>query len=183
VQLLQRVVCVLAAGNRRLRELRPAGDRLVGRRFAAPHDPPDLEDLPLLARAGRARPAFGLLQEQPGRVDGGDCVGDLDAHPLVARLTTAERLFLGLEGVLDRPPDQVRLIGRDLRQPAKKSDARSKRWVGATCQLEALAPDELAGIVTEEIESLLRESAFNRQVEIEQDERETILRALPSGDA
>lgn len=66
--------------------------------------------------------------------------------------------------------------------PAKKEDKRSRRWEGETCQLEALAPDQLAAIVDDEIRSLIRPDQFNRQVEIEQDERRQILKALPTGE-
>ena len=42
--------------------------------------------------------------------------------------------------------------------PPKRSDTRSKTWQGGTCQLEALAPDQLAAIVRD---------AINRQIDLD----------------
>lgn len=67
--------------------------------------------------------------------------------------------------------------------PAKASDARSKRWVGETCQLEALPPDALASVLRAEIEEhwLDRDLLAADRAEEEITQRK-ILRALP-GDA
>lgn len=65
--------------------------------------------------------------------------------------------------------------------PAKASDSRSQSWRGETCQLEALAPDVLADIVTAGIESWLSMPKLHAAIEREQDERTQLLHALPSG--
>ena len=65
--------------------------------------------------------------------------------------------------------------------PAKASDTRSRRWTSETCQLEALAPSDLAEIVRDEIELELDLDAYDHQVELEQQDRSELL-ALPRGD-
>lgn len=66
--------------------------------------------------------------------------------------------------------------------PPKKSDGRSKRWAGETCQLEALPPNTLARIVEMGIEHFLDTDTLNENREAEQQERRKISYALPSGD-
>jgi hypothetical protein len=65
--------------------------------------------------------------------------------------------------------------------PPKRSDSRSRRWSGETCQLEALAPDVLARIVRGAIESRLDLALWERQVETEGEDRTALYRALPAG--
>ena len=65
--------------------------------------------------------------------------------------------------------------------PPKASDSRSESWTGGTCQLEALAPDELATIVRDAIENLFAADVLNRQIEREHDDVNGLLRALPRG--
>jgi len=65
--------------------------------------------------------------------------------------------------------------------PPKTSDSRSSGWAGETCQLEALAPDDLAAIVTAAIEEWFNLDRLADQVEIEREERTQLLRALPAG--
>ncbi len=67
--------------------------------------------------------------------------------------------------------------------PAKASDSRSGNWTGGTCQLEALAPDELAMIIATEIESLFAIDVLERQILREHDDVNGLLRALPRGQA
>lgn len=67
--------------------------------------------------------------------------------------------------------------------PAKESDSRSARWSGETCQLEALAPDELALILESEITSWFDDDIFETQIISEEDDRVSLLRALPKGEA
>lgn len=67
--------------------------------------------------------------------------------------------------------------------PAKESDSRSARWSGETCQLEALAPDELALILESEITSWFDDDIFETQIISEEDDRVSLLRALPRGEA
>jgi hypothetical protein len=66
--------------------------------------------------------------------------------------------------------------------PAKKSDKRSAKWQGGTCQLEALPPDVLAGIVDEAIRDQLDLDLLDEQVEAEERDRIALTRALPSGE-
>lgn len=65
--------------------------------------------------------------------------------------------------------------------PPKKSDGRSKGWQGGTCQLEALAPDQLAAIVREEIENRIDFGTFEAVLSEERQDRAELL-ALPPGD-
>jgi hypothetical protein len=65
--------------------------------------------------------------------------------------------------------------------PPKSSDSRSASWRGETCQLEALAPDDLAALVRDEIESWMDADRLADQVEREGDDRTQLLRALPRG--
>jgi hypothetical protein len=65
--------------------------------------------------------------------------------------------------------------------PPKSSDSRSASWRGETCQLEALAPNDLAALVRDEIESWVDADKLADQVEREGDDRTQLLRALPRG--
>lgn len=65
--------------------------------------------------------------------------------------------------------------------PPKKSDGRSAGWKGETCQLEALAPDQLAEIITAAIEDHL-DLGIYRQVLAQEDLDRAELLALPSGE-
>ena len=67
--------------------------------------------------------------------------------------------------------------------PAKKSDGRSARWNGETCQLEALPPDALADLVEEGIVSYIDRGRFESQRTIEGADRVQLLLALPEGGA
>jgi hypothetical protein len=66
--------------------------------------------------------------------------------------------------------------------PAKASDARSRAWTGGTCQLEALAPDDLAQIVRDAIEEHLDRDEYHETLVMEQDDRAELL-GLPRGDS
>lgn len=66
--------------------------------------------------------------------------------------------------------------------PPKASDTRSKKWEGETCQLEALAPDQLAAIIREAIEDRLDLGTYRRIVDLERADRAELL-ALPPGEA
>ena len=63
--------------------------------------------------------------------------------------------------------------------PAKSTDRRSSSWSGGTCQLEALAPDQLAEIVKTAILEWFDEDELADQVEQEDQDRDELLRALP----
>src|SRR5207237_734688 len=66
--------------------------------------------------------------------------------------------------------------------PPKSSDSRAKRWTGATCQLEALPPDIIAGLLQQAIESVLDLEQIDRDREIEQQERTELAYLLPPGE-
>jgi hypothetical protein len=65
--------------------------------------------------------------------------------------------------------------------PAKRSDSRSRGWQGGTCQLEALPPDVLAGLVEAAIVAELDMGRFERVLGEEAAERAQLL-GLPSGE-
>ena len=65
--------------------------------------------------------------------------------------------------------------------PPKSSDARTAGWLGvATCQLEALPPNVLAGVVDSAIYQWVDEDVLGEVVEDERDERTQLL-GLPRG--
>lgn len=64
--------------------------------------------------------------------------------------------------------------------PPKASDSRAASWEGETCQLEALAPDDLAAIVERAIVEQLDAKVYRQQVALEKRERAELL-ALPPG--
>jgi hypothetical protein len=65
--------------------------------------------------------------------------------------------------------------------PPKASDGRSRSWEGDTCQLEALAPDDLAAIVRVAIYSRLQGWTFDEQVLAEKKDVAELWRGLPRG--
>jgi hypothetical protein len=65
--------------------------------------------------------------------------------------------------------------------PPKNSDSRSAKWRGATCQLEALAPDALASILRDQIWTSFNRDVFASQVAAEREDRTELLLALPAG--
>ena len=67
--------------------------------------------------------------------------------------------------------------------PPKKSDSRSASWEGGTCQVEALAPDDLAHIVHSAISDYFVHPKLAAQIEAEEADRIALLRALPAGAA
>jgi hypothetical protein len=67
--------------------------------------------------------------------------------------------------------------------PAKTTDSRTRNWQGETCQLEALAPDELATLITDTIENELDHARFDAEVEREHEDVVELWRGLPAGDA
>ena len=62
--------------------------------------------------------------------------------------------------------------------PAKVTDSRSKEWKGGTCQLEALAPDQIAEILETEILDVLDLTRMYRDLMTERDERTELTRLL-----
>jgi hypothetical protein len=67
--------------------------------------------------------------------------------------------------------------------PAGEGDSRAKSWTGETCQLEALAPDQIAEILRAEIKAVLDPGRLAADLEIEAVERRSIALALPSPEA
>lgn len=69
--------------------------------------------------------------------------------------------------------------------PAKTTDSRARGWAerrggNGTCQLEALAPDQIAAILREEVERLLDNRIYQEDLAMEEWERTMITRALPA---
>lgn len=62
--------------------------------------------------------------------------------------------------------------------PPKASDSRSKAWEGGTCQLEALAPDQIARLLDEAIRSVVDLQMMKGTLAVEKVEREELTRAL-----
>lgn len=119
-------------------------------------------------------------------------VGDFDpsgvsifeaASEDAARFVKADRVLANLE----IRPVRVALTAEQVESynlptaPPKRSDSRSARWKGETCQLEALAPDQLAAIVRAAIEEHLDFDRLDQILREETDDRAELL-ALPPGD-
>src|SRR5215213_9277393 len=68
--------------------------------------------------------------------------------------------------------------------PPKSSDSRAKNWQGvATCQLEALPPDVLAGLLDATIKTYINLAVYEQDLRAKGEERRRITRALPAGTA
>lgn len=59
--------------------------------------------------------------------------------------------------------------------PPKATDTRSRTWVGDTCQLEAMPPDQLAELVRGAIEAELDHELYEETIETEREERDRII--------
>lgn len=74
-------------------------------------------------------------------------------------------------------PQRVALLEEQVEEydlptaPPKKSDSRTATWIGETCQLEAMAPDDLAKVVTGAIEEWFDMDVYWANVEREKEER------------
>jgi len=65
--------------------------------------------------------------------------------------------------------------------PPKSSDSRTKNWQGrATCQLEALPPDVLAGLLDATIKTHINLAVYEQDLKAEEEERRRITKSLPS---
>jgi hypothetical protein len=65
-------------------------------------------------------------------------------------------------------------------EPPKKTDSRTKNWQGeAACQLEALPPDVLAGLLDATIKTYLNLAVYEQDLKAEEEERRRITKALP----
>jgi hypothetical protein len=92
----------------------------------------------------------------------------------------AERICVFERAALTR--EQVETFDLET-APAKTTDSRSGSWQGETCQLEALTPGELAGIVERSIERYLDLDTYEADLKEEVTSRRNIVRALPGGTA
>jgi hypothetical protein len=120
-------------------------------------------------------------------------VGDFDpsGESIFTAMSEDARAFVRADRViqnLDILPVRVALTADQIAEhdlptaPAKKSDKRSKTWRGETCQLEALPPDVLAGIVDRAIVDELDLDRYEQVLEHEAGDRAELL-ALPPGAA
>jgi hypothetical protein len=66
--------------------------------------------------------------------------------------------------------------------PPKKTDSRSARWEGETCQLEALPPDAIAAEVENALLQWFDEDTLDEQREKQDADRVALVNALPRGD-
>ena len=65
--------------------------------------------------------------------------------------------------------------------PPKSTDSRTRNWQGAaTCQLEALPPDVLGGLLDATIKTYLNLAVYELDLRAEEEERRSITKALPS---
>jgi hypothetical protein len=62
--------------------------------------------------------------------------------------------------------------------PAKASDSRTSGWRGETCQLEALAPDQIAEMVKTAIYDIVDINRITKALAMEKTERENLTRLL-----
>ena len=119
-------------------------------------------------------------------------VGDYDpsGESIFEAMTTDAQAFLEEDRLLASQeiiPVRVALTAEQVARhglptaPAKASDSRSRRWDGETCQLEALAPSDLARIVRGAIVAYLDEDVLDHQLHQEQQDRIARQRALPAG--
>jgi len=75
--------------------------------------------------------------------------------------------------------DQVGRFGLPT-APAKASDSRAKAWVGNTCQLEALAPDQIADLLRAEIRAVVDDNQLRVDRTMEIAERRELTLLLPA---
>jgi hypothetical protein len=65
--------------------------------------------------------------------------------------------------------------------PPKSTDSRTKNWQGeATCQLEALPPDVLAGLLDATVKTYINLATLEQDRKAEEEERRRITKALPA---
>jgi hypothetical protein len=66
-------------------------------------------------------------------------------------------------------------------EPPKKTDSRTRNWHGeAACQLEALPPDVLAGLLDATIKTYLNLAVYEEDRKAEAEDRRRITKALPA---
>jgi hypothetical protein len=68
-------------------------------------------------------------------------------------------------------------------EPPKATDSRTRNWQGAaSCQLEALPPDVLAGLLDAAVKTYLNLAVYGQDLKAEEEERRRITKALPGRD-
>lgn len=119
-------------------------------------------------------------------------VGDLDpsGESIFHSLTEDARAFVLDDRVIQTQDVLGRRVALTREQvelwqlptaPPKPTDTRTKRFDGETCQLEALSPDTLAGLVRQAIEEELDLDRLRAQRDLEREDRVELLAALPEG--
>jgi hypothetical protein len=101
----------------------------------------------------------------------------------VARFVAEDRPWGGVDVTFRRVAlTREQVMAYDLpTAPPKASDSRAKRWQGETCQLEALAPDQIAALLNDAILGELDLDQLAADQRAEQRERLQIAYALPAG--
>lgn len=121
-------------------------------------------------------------------------VGDFDpsGESIFASITEDAAAFVRTDAVI---PVQQRLDAQrvaltaaqvqefDLPTAPAKDSSHARGWAGGTCQLEALPPDVLAGIVRDAIEDRLDLDRYHREVDQEREDRAELLGLPRGGDA
>jgi hypothetical protein len=114
---------------------------------------------------------FDAMAQDVGAFVAGDCDCNFDRSDPLDGLA-AQDLFEPVRVALT----QHQVTTYDLpTAPPKKSDSRSARWVGQTCQAEAMSPGDLNAILIRAVESRYDMDVFERVVEEEESQREEIV--------
>lgn len=64
--------------------------------------------------------------------------------------------------------------------PPKASDTRAKKWRGETCQLEALAPNQIADLLEKAIQAVVDVDLMNQNIRTAEAEKQSLLYLLPA---
>lgn len=81
-------------------------------------------------------------------------------------------------------PERVALTAAQVEEhglptaPPKKTDTRSRTWVGETCQAEAMPPDLLASTIREAVRGHMDTERYDEEVALEQADEDAITAAL-----
>jgi hypothetical protein len=111
----------------------------------------------------------------------GECMFDAVASD-VAAFVEADKPWGGVSVRFERvglTSEQVRNYNLPT-APPKASDTRSAKWVGETCQLEALSPTQIAELLDAAILRLIDDDLYQEALRSEETERRLISRALPA---
>lgn len=119
-------------------------------------------------------------------------LGDLDPSGMAMFSAFAEDVAAFVEkdrpwGTISVRFERVALTANQVRvfnlptAPAKASDSRTKTWTGETCQLEALAPDQIGAVVQRAVLRLIDQDRYRMDLDQEAWERMQISYALPAG--